>query len=237
MVRVARMKDSLPAAGGRSRVADARSAAAGRSQPIRLVIVDDHPVFLEGLARVLARQADFTVVGMAAGGQEALQAWERHRPDVLVLDLMMSDLDGLESLKRLRRVHPECRVLVLTSSDDPADASAALAAGACGFITKTARYDEIVTAIRSVHAGGRPVEGVAPVRPGTVSGLTIREMQVLEFLADGLTYAEIASRLKIAFRTVRAHGEAIQQKLHATNNTQAVAHAYQQGVLRPPEKR
>jgi DNA-binding CsgD family transcriptional regulator len=90
-----------------------------------------------------------------------------------------------------------------------------------------------VAAIRSVHSGGRPLEGVA-MRPGPAGGLTIREMQVLEHLAEGRTYAEIARRLAISFRTVRAHGEAIQQKLHATNNTQAVAHAYQQGVLRPP---
>lgn len=228
------MKDSIPEAGGRSRVADVRLSSAGRGQPIRLVIVDDHPVFLDGLSRVLARHADFTVVGMAAGGEEALRVWERHRPDVLVLDLMMSNLDGVALVRRLRQSHPDGRVLVLTSSADPAPSEAAVAAGACGSITKTARYEEIVAAIRSVHSAGRPPGGVAAARPGSVGGLTVREMQVLQHLAEGLTYAEIASRLQIAFRTVRAHGEAIQQKLHATNNTQAVAHAYQQGVLRPP---
>jgi NarL family two-component system response regulator LiaR len=119
---------------------------------------------------------------------------------------------GRETLQVWERHCPD--VLVLTSSDDPAHSEAA---------------------IRSVHSGGRPLEGVA-MRPGPAGGLTIREMQVLEHLAEGRTYAEIAHRLAISFRTVRAHGEAIQQKLHATNNTQAVAYAYQQGVLRSPGK-
>ncbi len=204
---------------------------------IRLVLVDDHPVFLEGLAEALGRQRDLTVVGQGTDGAEALALWEEHRPDVLLLDLAMSGLHGLAALAQIRRRYPDARVLVLTSSDDGDDAVAALDGGAAGYVTKAARYDELVAAIREVHAGGRPIgEAVArqlaarePTGP-----LTPREMEVLELLREGLTYAEIGARLGITQRTARAHVVAVREKLAAANNAQAVARGFERGLLRPP---
>ena len=204
---------------------------------IRLVLVDDHPVFLEGLAEALGRQRDLTVVGQGADGAEALALWEEHRPDVLLLDLAMSGLHGLAALAQIRRRHPAARVLVLTSSDDGDDAVAALDGGAAGYVTKAARYDELVAAIREVHAGGRPIgEAVARRLAARERGgpLTPREMEVLELLREGLTYAEIGGRLGITQRTARAHVVAVKEKLSAANNAQAVARGFERGLLRPP---
>jgi DNA-binding NarL/FixJ family response regulator len=204
--------------------------------PIRLVLVDDHPVFLEGLAQALARQRDLVVVGQGTDGAEALAIWEEHRPDVLLLDLAMSGLHGLDALARIRQRHPEARVLVLTSSDDGADAVAALDGGAAGYVTKAARYDELVDAIREVHAGGRPIGAVVAQRLAARERggpLTPREMEVLELLREGLTYAEIGSHLSIGERTARTHVVNIQEKLGAANNAQAIARAFELGLLRP----
>jgi len=103
-----------------------------KSVPIRLVLIDDHPVFLEGLTQALGRQRDLVVVGQGTDGTEALALWEEHRPDVLLLDLAMSGLNGLDTLARIRQRHPQARVLMLTSSDDGDDAVAALDGGAAG---------------------------------------------------------------------------------------------------------
>ena len=112
---------------GHSSVASHSAAAAASQSPrVRLVIVDDHPVFLEGLAGVLGHQADFEVVGLAGGGAEAVRVWKQLRPDVLVLDLMMPGLGGLDALRLLRGSHSAGRVLILSSSDDPADAAATM---------------------------------------------------------------------------------------------------------------
>lgn len=207
-----------------------------KPSPIRLVLVDDHPVFLEGLAQALGRQPDLMVVGQGTDGSEALALWEQHRPDVLLLDLSMTGLHGLEALARVRRQHPAARVLMLTSSDDGADAVAALDGGAAGYITKAARYDELVAAIREVHAGGRPIgEAVARRLAARERGgpLTPRELEVLELLREGLTYAEIGERLGVTQRTARAHVVAVKEKLAAANNAQAVARGFERGLLRP----
>jgi DNA-binding NarL/FixJ family response regulator len=204
----------------------------GRSRRVRLVIADDHPVFLEGLAGVLCRQGDFEIVGLAASGEEAVAAWKRYKPDVLVLDLMMPGLDGLAALRLLHGLRAIGRVLVLSSSDDPADAEAAIAAGAAGYVTKAARYDDIVAAIRDVHAGRRPLLGLLPRHAAASVVLTPREQDVLALVAMGLTYAEIGRRLRIAQRTARSHVVAIQHKLRAANNAQVVDRAYRLGLLR-----
>lgn len=206
---------------------------------IRLVLVDDHPVFLEGLTESLTRQPDLSVVAVGSNGPEAVTLWARHRPDVLVLDMKMSDEDGLTTLGRLLAAHPEARVLLLTSSDDPSDSLAALDAGAAGYITKQARYDELVGAIREVHGGGRPIgEAVARMLAARdrASPLTPREVEVLELLSAGLSYRQIGRSLAITERTARAHAVAVKEKLEASNAAHAVAIAYQRGLLggRPP---
>jgi two-component system NarL family response regulator len=208
-----------------------------KSVPIRLVLIDDHPVFLEGLTQALGRQRDLVVVGQGTDGTEALALWEEHRPDVLLLDLAMSGLNGLDTLARIRQRHPQARVLMLTSSDDGDDAVAALDGGAAGYVTKAARYDELVDAIREVHAGGRPIGAAVAQRLAARERggpLTPREMEVLELLREGLTYAEIGQRLGVAQRTARAHVVAVKEKLSAANNAQAVARGFERGLLRPP---
>jgi DNA-binding NarL/FixJ family response regulator len=203
---------------------------------MRLLLVDDHPVFLEGLAEALSRQADFAIVGLVGSGDEAVACCRRNLPDLVLLDLAMRGLDGLATLERLRQLAPPPRVLMLTSSDDAADAVAALDAGAAGYITKAARYDELVAAIREAAAGGRPLgESVARRIAAREKNqpLTAREQEVLVLLAAGLTYETIGERLGIAKRTARAHVVAIQEKLDAANNAQAVARGYELGLLRP----
>jgi len=211
--------------------------AAESRTAIRLVLVDDHPVFLEGLAEALARQADLDVVALGTCGDDALQLWSRHRPDVLLLDLAMAGMDGIAVLRRLREAHAEARVLMLTSSDDQEDAISALDAGAAGYVTKEGRYDELVGAIREVHGGGRPIgEAVARrlAARDRASPLTPREIEVLGLLSEGLTYGEVGRKLRITERTARAHAVAVKEKLQAANTAHAVARAYQRGILGRP---
>ena len=132
--------------------------------PVRLVLVDDHPVFLEGLADTLARQRDLQVVARTTRGEDVVPLWSRHRPDLVLLDLALPGLNGLAVLKQLRTAHPEARVLMLTSSEEQDDALAALDAGAAGYVTKRSGYMELVGAIREAHAGGRPIGEAMAVR-------------------------------------------------------------------------
>lgn len=202
---------------------------------MRLLLVDDHPVFLEGLAEALGRQVDFELAGMVTSSAEAVACCERTRPDLVLLDLVMRGLDGLAVLKQLQQLEPAPRVLMLTSSDQAADAIAALDAGADGYITKAARYDELVEAIREAAGGGRPI-GETIARRLAIRDrhqpLTPREQEVLVLLAEGLTYEAIGERLGIVKRTARAHVVAIQEKLDAANNAQVVARGYERGLLR-----
>ncbi|MEI6506462.1 MAG: response regulator transcription factor [Planctomycetota bacterium] len=206
------------------------------SAAIRLVLIDDHLVFLDGLSESLTRQADLTVVAVGSNGADALSLWARHRPDVLVLDMQMSGDDGIVTLRRLLAAHPQARVLLLTSSDDPRDSLAALDAGAAGYITKHARYDELVGAIREVHAGGRPI-GEAVARMLAVRDrakpLTPRELEVLGLLSEGLSYREIGRALDVTERTARAHAVAVKEKLQASNAAHAVAIGFQRGLIGP----
>ena len=203
---------------------------------IRLLIVDDHPVVREGLAHTLADEGEFQVVAQAGDGEAAIAAWQRHKPDVTLMDVSMFGVNGIEAVRRLVAATPAARVLMLTSSEEQADVVAALEAGAAGYITKTVRFDELLAAIREVHAGRRAI-GRA-VERHTLGGrpaaglLSPREMEVLGCLRHGYTNAEIGRLLGISERTARAHVAAIMAALDAPDRAGAVAKGFDLGLLK-----
>jgi DNA-binding NarL/FixJ family response regulator len=203
---------------------------------IRLLLVDDHPVMRAGLANLLSTEPDFQVVAQADDGETAIRLWQQHTPDVCLLDMTMHGLDGVETLKRLHAIAPQARALMLTSSDSAEDVARALAAGANGYITKSVRHSEVFAAIRSVHAGGRPVSEHAivdsrPTRQVAGISLTPREIEVVAFMREGFTNAEIGRLLGISTHTAKAHVAGVIDKLGANDRTQAVARAFDLGLL------
>lgn len=203
--------------------------------PIRLILVDDHAVLRAGLANVLNFEPELRVVAEADDGEAALVAWRQHRPDVTLLDLSMPGIDGVATLQRLRSEFPEARVLMLTSSEAPEDVRHALAAGACGYVTKTVRRAELVAAIRTVHAGGQVIaesiaaQLAAEKQSGTISR---RELEVLGLVRQGFTNAEIGRLLEISEWTAKAHVAALLEKLQAADRAEAVARGFERGLLK-----
>lgn len=205
------------------------------STPIRLLLVDDHAVLRAGLANVLNFEPGLRVVAEADDGETAIDLWRKHQPDVMLLDLSMAGIDGIETLQRLRREFPEARVLMLTSSEAPEDVRHALAAGAGGYVTKTVRRAELVAAIREVHAGrqmiGQAMAGLMAVESegGTISR---RELEVLGLVRQGFTNAEIGRLLGISERTAKAHVIALLARLQAADRAEAVARGFERGLLK-----
>jgi NarL family two-component system response regulator LiaR len=196
---------------------------------IDIVVVDDHPIVRDGLVAVLATQPDFEVVGEASSGPEAIQCVGASKPDVILLDLEMPDMDGVETLRRLREIDPAVRLIVFTAFDTDERIVKAVQAGAQGYLLKGVPRDEIFNAIRVVHAGGallQPVVASKLLRQVTrdaqpeADPLTERELEVLRLMAQG-----------ISERTVKFHVSAILSKLGAGNRTEAVTLAAQQGLI------
>lgn len=206
---------------------------------IRVLVVDDHPIVRQGLVSVLGDEADLEIVGEAASGREAIARVPRLQPDVVLLDLEMPDLDGVQAIPHLLAARPELRVLVFTAYDTDERVLGAVRAGARGYLLKGASAGEIARGIRAVHAGGSYLEPrvastllaevSSPRRGGTA--LSARERDVLRLVAEGLPTKQIAARLSIAERTVKFHVNSIFHKLGADNRAQAVAIAAHHGLL------
>ncbi|HEY6423104.1 MAG TPA: response regulator transcription factor [Pseudonocardiaceae bacterium] len=213
---------------------------------IRVVLADDHPVVRDGLSALLGSVAGIDVVATAATGRDAVRLAVTLRPDVLVLDIQMPDLDGVSAAREITRDAPAVAVLMLTMFDDEESVFAAMRAGARGYVLKGAAQEEIFRAIRAVAAGEAIFgPGIARRVLGRLSGkavvttrfpqLTPRERQVLELLAAGLPTTVIGAKLGLASKTVNNHASAIFAKLHVADRTEAILRARDAGFgVHPP---
>jgi DNA-binding NarL/FixJ family response regulator len=205
--------------------------------PIRLLLVDDHPVVRDGLRGLFADDPDFAVVGEAATGAEAVARVERLGADVVLMDLRMPQMGGVEAIRRLRERAPSVRVLVLTTYDTDSDVLPAIEAGATGYLLKDAPREELVRAVRAAFEG-QPVLSPAvakrlmgQVRRPPPEALSQRELQVLQLVADGATNREAAARLFVSEATIKTHLLHIYEKLGVRDRAAAVGEAYRRGLL------
>ena len=203
-------------------------------EPIRVLIVDDHAILRMGLSSLLGTKKDLLVVGDAAGGEAAVRKAARLRPDVVLMDLMMPGMDGVETTRRLLAAAPETRVLILTTFGTADGISRALEAGACGAILKNVAFDRLVAAIRKAAAGerviseeiGRILDLDPPLPP-----LSPRQREILDSIVRGLSNADIATELGISRDMVKEHAKTLFAKIGAANRVEAVAIALRKHLL------
>jgi DNA-binding NarL/FixJ family response regulator len=202
---------------------------------IRVLIADDHPVVREGVAAMIERRPDMTVVAEAATGREAVAAYRAAQPDVVLMDLRMPDMTGVEAIGAIRGEFPGARIIVLTTYDGDEDIYRGLQAGARAYLLKDAPRDDLLDAIRAVHAGQRriPPAVAARLAERVLAGpdLTARELEVLRGIVAGRSNKEIGDHLGIGEGTVKAHVNSILGKLGVADRTQAVTTALQRGIV------
>ena len=219
------------------------------TREIRLVLADDHAVVRSGTRELLEQQPDLRIVGEAADGEEAIRLAQELQPDVLIMDVRMPRISGVEATRRIKAEHPHIRVLVLTAHDDDEYVFALLQAGANGYLLKTAEIDELVRAIRTVAAGqsalapevtgkvvaqftsGKNLPEVAADNQEHYDGLTERELGILRLVGKGLSNKQIGKTLHISDRTVQAHLSNIFSKLDVNSRTEAVMYAVGKGWI------
>jgi two-component system NarL family response regulator len=204
------------------------------TQPIRVLIVDDHFVVRVGLAAMIETQKDMTVVAKAENGGEAIALYEQHQPDVVVMDLRLPGMSGLEATVAIRERHPAARIVVLTTYDGDEDIYRALEAGAMAYLLKDSLHSELLDIIRRVHAGERYIPDTVAQRLAERFArvkLTPREIEILERIAKGMSNREIAAGLSIAEATVNVHVSNITTKLGVSNRTQVIIAAHKRGII------
>lgn len=213
---------------------------------IRILIADDHSIVREGVRMILDSQDDFEVVGEASTGREALEEARRLRPDVVVMDISMPDMTGIEATKLIRGELPAVQVTGLTMHEDEAYVFELLKAGAAGYVLKRAAAEDLVTAVRAAHQGEAFLypsvakmvvqdflqRATAQEKEQALDGLTEREREVLTLVAEGLTNQEIAGRLFISIKTVQTHRAHILEKLNLHDRTELVRYAIRKGLIK-----
>ena len=210
----------------------------------RVMLVDDHELVRQGIAAMLNSASDLQVVGEARSGREALEVARRELPDVVLMDVKMPDMDGLEATKKLKEERSRTAVIMLTMHDNPSYLRDAVRAGAAGYLLKDVSKDELVDAIRQVATGGAFIESqmlkgmlseMKPSSGGSATGvgknLTKREREILALVAEGMSNREIADKLVLSPETVKSHVAAILEKLNVSDRTQAAIFAVRNGLV------
>jgi NarL family two-component system response regulator LiaR len=211
------------------------------SNPIRVFIAEDHAIVRKGIRALLALEPDIEVVGEAANGREAVRGIESSRPDVVLMDLVMPEMDGIEAIQQVVARQPQARILVLTSFATDDKVFPAIKAGALGYLLKDSEPRDVVDAIRQVYRGESSLHpriarklmqelSHPPDQPPTPDPLTEREMEVLRLVAQGKSNREIADDLTVTEGTVRVHVSSILSKLHLASRTQAALYALREGL-------
>ncbi len=216
------------------------------SEPITIIIVDDHSVVRMGLKAYFSTLTEFQVVGEAGSGEEAVQLVKQHAPDVVLMDLIMPGMDGVEATRQVKKASPRTQVIVLTSYHEDEHIFPAIRAGALSYVLKDIDPDDLAEAIRRAQAGeavlnprvaARLVKEMHGAREESINPfneLTDREMDVLRLIAGGLSNRDIAEALVISEKTVKSHITNILNKLHLADRTQAAVYAWQEGIVRRP---
>jgi DNA-binding NarL/FixJ family response regulator len=201
---------------------------------ITILTVDDHPLIRDGLAAVIAREPDMRVVAEADDGEQALEQYRAHQPSIVLMDLRMPVMDGVEAIQAIRGEFPGARIIALTTYEGDEDIYQALAAGASGYLLKDMLRTELVEVIRKVHQGYRGIPQAIAAKLALHTpriGLTPREIEVLRLMAEGKSNPEIAAALGRAEGTMKIHVQNILQKLGAADRTQAVTIALRRGII------